>query len=90
MCECLYRFFYNLICTEIAFCCQQPGGVFVHPSGAEKSLVDTIGELRKHHGDKQGKKFRVWVDQVLATETAPGTWMVKLDKWEQSGKSLIT
>ncbi|CAN6807546.1 unnamed protein product [Brassica oleracea] len=43
-------------------------GVFVHPSGAEKSLVDTIDELRKYHGDKQGKKFRVWVDQVLATE----------------------
>ncbi|CAG7907952.1 unnamed protein product [Brassica rapa] len=67
----------------------QPGGVFVHPSGAEKSLVDTIDELRKHHGDKQGKKFRVWVDQVLATETAPGTWMVKLDKWEQSGDERI-
>ncbi|XP_013621829.1 PREDICTED: probable sucrose-phosphatase 2 [Brassica oleracea var. oleracea] len=59
-------------------------GVFVHPSGAEKSLVDTIDELRKYHGDKQGKKFRVWVDQVLATESAHGTWIVKLDKWEQS------
>ncbi|KAJ4907038.1 putative sucrose-phosphatase 2 [Raphanus sativus] len=62
-----------------------PGGVFVHPSGAEKSLVDTIDELRKYHGDKQGKKFRVWVDQVLATETNHGTWNVKFDKWEQSG-----
>ena len=68
--------------------CQLHDGVFVHPSGAEKSLVDTIDELRKYHGDKQGKKFRVWVDQVLATESAHGTWIVKLDKWEQSGNSL--
>ncbi|XP_010532383.1 PREDICTED: probable sucrose-phosphatase 2 [Tarenaya hassleriana] len=60
-------------------------GIFVHPSGAEKSLTDTIDELRKYHGDKQGKKFRVWVDQVLATDTTPGTWVGKLDKWEQCG-----
>ena len=73
-----------------AFLYQHPGGVFVHPSGAEKSLVDTIDELRKYHGDKQGKKFRVWVDQVLATESAHGTWIVKLDKWEQSGNSLAS
>ncbi|KAG2309134.1 hypothetical protein Bca4012_081945 [Brassica carinata] len=66
-----------------------PGGVFVHSSGAEKSLIDTIDELRKYHGDKQGKKFRVWVDQVLVTDTAPGTWMVKLGKWEQSGDERI-
>lgn len=70
--------------------CQHPGGVFVHPSGAEKSLVDTIDELRKYHGDEQGKKFRVWVDQVLATETTHGTWIVKFDKWEQSGNSLAS
>lgn len=61
--------------------------MFVHPSGAEKPLRETIDELRKYHGDKQGKKFRVWADQVLATDTTPGTWIVKLDKWEQSGKA---
>lgn len=70
--------------------CQHPGGVFIHPSGAEKSLRDTIDELGKYHGDKQGKKFRVWVDQVLATDTTPGTWIVKLDKWEQSGKKSLS
>ncbi|CAN8288300.1 unnamed protein product [Cochlearia groenlandica] len=62
-----------------------PSGVFVHPSGSEKSLRDTIDEVRKYHGDKRGKKFRVWTDQVLATETISGTWIVKLDKWEQTG-----
>ncbi|KAG2251247.1 hypothetical protein Bca52824_081383 [Brassica carinata] len=62
-----------------------PAGVFVHPSGAEKSLRGTIDELWKYHGDKKDKKFRVWIDQVLATETTHGTWIVKLDKWEQTG-----
>ncbi|KAL1220901.1 putative sucrose-phosphatase 1 [Cardamine amara subsp. amara] len=62
-----------------------PAAVFVHPSGAEKSLRDTIDELGKYNGDKKGKKFRVWTDQVLATDTTPGTWIVKLDKWEQTG-----
>ncbi|CAF2056671.1 probable sucrose-phosphatase 1 [Brassica napus] len=62
-----------------------PAGVFVHPSGAEKSLRGTIDELGKYHGDKKDKKFRVWTDQVLATETTHGTWIVKLDKWEQTG-----
>ncbi|ESQ30341.1 hypothetical protein EUTSA_v10011514mg [Eutrema salsugineum] len=62
-----------------------PAGVFVHPSGAEKSLRDTIDELGKYHGDKKAKKFRVWTDQVLATDTSHGTWIVKFDKWEQTG-----
>ncbi|CAL9218518.1 unnamed protein product [Arabidopsis halleri] len=63
-----------------------PAGVFVHPSGGEKSLRDTIDELGKYYGDMTGKKFRVWTDQVLATDTTPGTWIVKLDKWEQTGR----
>ncbi|CAA7048494.1 unnamed protein product [Microthlaspi erraticum] len=62
-----------------------PAGVFVHPSGAEKSLRDTIDEIGKYHGDKRDKKFRVWTDQVFATDTTPGTWIVKLNKWEQTG-----
>ncbi|WZZ59693.1 hypothetical protein YC2023_059800 [Brassica napus] len=62
-----------------------PGGVFVHPYGAEKSLRDTIDELGKNHGDKKDKKFRIWTDQVLATDATPRTWIVKLNKWEQTG-----
>ncbi|CAA7019219.1 unnamed protein product [Microthlaspi erraticum] len=61
----------------------QKDGVFLHPSGEEKCLRDTIDELRKHHGDKKGKKFWVWLDQVLLIDTTPGKWIVKFDKWEQ-------
>ncbi|CAL9246672.1 unnamed protein product [Arabidopsis halleri] len=57
--------------------------VLFHPSGAEKSLRGTIDELKKCYGDKRGKKFWVWVDQVLVTNTIPGKWIVKFDKWEQ-------
>ncbi|XP_020880989.1 probable sucrose-phosphatase 3b isoform X2 [Arabidopsis lyrata subsp. lyrata] len=57
--------------------------VHFHPSGAEKSLSDTIDELKKCYGDKRGKKFWVWVDQILITDTIPGKWIVKFDKWEQ-------
>ncbi|KAL1199864.1 putative sucrose-phosphatase 3b [Cardamine amara subsp. amara] len=60
-----------------------PAAVFVHPSGAEKSLRDTIDELRKCYGDRKGKKFWVWVDQVLVIETTPKQCTVKFDKWEQ-------
>ncbi|XP_024013522.1 probable sucrose-phosphatase 3b [Eutrema salsugineum] len=64
--------------------CHQ-AAVFLHPSGAEKSLRDTIDEMRKYHGDKKGKKFCVWVDQVLVIDTIPGKWIVNFDKWEQCG-----
>ncbi|KFK23586.1 hypothetical protein AALP_AAs58241U000100 [Arabis alpina] len=59
--------------------------LFLYPSGTGKYLRDTIEELGKHHGDQQGKKFRVWVDQILATYIIPGAWTKKLDKWEHSG-----
>lgn len=63
-----------------------PSGVLIHPSGVEKSLHDCINEIRKCYGDKQGKQFRVWVDQVLPTEISPGTLVVKFDKWELCGE----
>ncbi|XP_010515696.1 PREDICTED: probable sucrose-phosphatase 3b isoform X2 [Camelina sativa] len=63
--------------------CHQ-GAVFVHPSGAEKSLRDTIDEVEMCYGDKRGKKFWVWVDQVLVTDNnTPGKCIVKFAKWEQ-------
>ena len=40
-----------------AFLYQHPGGVFVHPSGAEKSLVDTIDELRSTMETSKGRSF---------------------------------
>ncbi|TQD88065.1 hypothetical protein C1H46_026362 [Malus baccata] len=63
-----------------------PSGTFVHPSGAEHSLSDSINALRNCYGDKQGKQFRVWVDGVLATHVGSNTWLVKFDKWELSGE----
>lgn len=63
-----------------------PTGVFVHPSGVEKSLHDCISEMRKCYGDKQGKQFRVWVDRVLPSKIGSDTWLVKFDKWELLGE----
>ncbi|CAB4286980.1 unnamed protein product [Prunus armeniaca] len=67
-----------------ADCC--PSGTFVHPSGVEQSLPECINGLRSSYGDKQGKQFRVWVDEVLATQVGSDTWLVKFDKWELSGE----
>ncbi|XP_026411536.1 probable sucrose-phosphatase 2 [Papaver somniferum] len=41
-------------------------GVFVHPSGQEQPLHESIDQLPKFYGDKQGKKFRIWVDRVTS------------------------
>uniref|UniRef100_A0A5B7B1T5 Sucrose-phosphatase n=1 Tax=Davidia involucrata TaxID=16924 RepID=A0A5B7B1T5_DAVIN len=62
-----------------------PTGVFVHPSGVEQSLSDCINALRRCYGDKQGKQFRVWVDQVSPAQIGSDTWLVKFNKWELSG-----
>ncbi|KAK4380675.1 hypothetical protein RND71_002537 [Anisodus tanguticus] len=47
---------------------QRPSGTFVHPSGVEKSLEECVNTLKKCHGHKKGKQFRIWVDQVLPTQ----------------------
>ncbi|CAI9097542.1 OLC1v1034002C4 [Oldenlandia corymbosa var. corymbosa] len=62
-----------------------PSGVFVHPSGVEKSLGDCVDALRNCYGDQQGKSYRVWVDQVLPTQVGSDSWLVKYKKWELSG-----
>ncbi|KAF5750611.1 hypothetical protein HS088_TW03G00950 [Tripterygium wilfordii] len=67
-----------------ASCC--PSGVHVHPCGFELSLQECINKMRSLYGDKQGQKFRVWVDRVLPTQIGSDTWMVKFDKWELSGE----
>uniref|UniRef100_A0A6N2MTT3 sucrose-phosphate phosphatase n=1 Tax=Salix viminalis TaxID=40686 RepID=A0A6N2MTT3_SALVM len=60
-------------------------GILIHPSGTELSLCDAINGMRSYYGDKQGQKFRVWVDRVLSTQTGLDTWLVKFNKWELSG-----
>jgi len=63
-----------------------PSCVFVHPSGAEQSVLDCTNELRRSYGDKQGKQYRVWVDQVIPTEIGSNIWLLKFTKWELSGE----
>lgn len=65
---------------------QSPSGVFVHPSGVEKSLHDCIDKLKDCFGDKKEKHYRVWVDQVFPSQTDSETWIVKFKKWEQTGE----
>ncbi|KZV48989.1 sucrose-phosphatase 1 [Dorcoceras hygrometricum] len=63
-----------------------PSGIFIHPSGIEQSLIDCVNLLKTCYGDKQGKKFRVWVDQVLPLQIGSDSWLVKFKKWEQFGE----
>jgi len=67
---------------------QLPSGFFIHPSGADHNIKEYVNILRKVHGDKQGKQFRIWVDDLLATPLGSDTWLVKFDKWELSGMIL--
>lgn len=59
-----------------------PSGVFIHPSGADHNLKEYINILRKVYGNKQGKQFRIWLDNALATQISSDIWLVKFDKWE--------
>ncbi|KAI3907545.1 hypothetical protein MKW98_016189 [Papaver atlanticum] len=61
-----------------------PSGVFVNPSGQKQRLHDCLDELPKFYGDKQGKKFRIWVDRVTSAQIGLDSWSVKFDKWELS------
>ncbi|KAK6131625.1 hypothetical protein DH2020_034639 [Rehmannia glutinosa] len=70
-----------------AVCCKS--GKFVHPSGIEQQLHDCVSSLRTCYGDKQGKQFRVWVDQVLIAQIGSDSWLAKFKKWEQSGEERL-
>ncbi|KAJ1432909.1 Sucrose-phosphatase-like, N-terminal, partial [Sesbania bispinosa] len=63
-----------------------PSGVYIHPSGAEHNIKEYVNILRKVHGDKQGKQFCIWVDNVLATQIGSDTWLFTFDKWELHGE----
>ncbi|XP_050383451.1 sucrose-phosphatase 1 [Argentina anserina] len=67
-----------------ANCC--PSATYVHPTGNENNLHNCINALRDCYGDKQGKHYRVWVDQVLPTQIDSNTWLVKFDMWVLSGE----
>ncbi|KAL6559072.1 Pre-mRNA-splicing factor spp2 [Orobanche hederae] len=65
---------------------QSKSGTLFRPCGTEQPLHDCISLLRTCYGDKQGKQFRVWVDQVLLVPSGSDSWLVKFKKWEQSGE----
>lgn len=60
--------------------------IFVHPSGVKRPLKHSINDMVMLHGDKRGKRFSVWVDQVYSAEIALNTWLVKFYKWELCGE----
>ncbi|CAN1306795.1 Sucrose-phosphatase 2 [Linum perenne] len=64
-------------------------GILVHPSGAELSLCDAMNKIRSLYGDKQGKQFFFWLDQISSIPIGSNTWLTKFCKWEQSGKTLF-
>ncbi|CAH1438033.1 unnamed protein product [Lactuca virosa] len=65
--------------------CSSSGSYF-SPYGAEQSLHEVIGKLEECYGEKKGKKFRIWVDQVFPSQLDSNTWLVKFKKLEQSGE----
>ncbi|OIV90429.1 hypothetical protein TanjilG_01907 [Lupinus angustifolius] len=63
-----------------------PSGFFIHPSGTEHGIKEYVSVLRKVYGDRQGKQYRILVDNVLATQIGSDTWLLTFDKWEYSGE----
>lgn len=65
---------------------QYPAGVFIHPSGVETPLHDSIDAMKNFYGDRRNS-YRVWVDQVSSAQISTDTWLLKFDKWELSGNA---
>ncbi|MFS8011938.1 putative sucrose-phosphate phosphatase [Helianthus anomalus] len=63
-----------------------PAGLYVNPFGIEQSFGDVIGKLKDCYGDKKGKQYQVWVDQVFPTQIDCDTWLVKFKKLDQTGE----
>lgn len=77
------EYFYQYLCVFG----QHPEGSFVHPSGVEQRLHDSISAMKRIYGDEQGKGYRVWVDRVLPSKISSDTWLAKFVKWEILGKA---
>ncbi|CAF2267529.1 unnamed protein product [Brassica napus] len=61
-----------------------PLGMFVHPSGVEKSIHEWIDDLENLHGEGKEKQFHIWLDKVSSSRISSDTWIVKFDKHELS------
>ncbi|KAL4279968.1 hypothetical protein GQ457_03G028410 [Hibiscus cannabinus] len=74
------RIFQNL---ESSF---YPLGNFVHPCGTEQPMNKCTDMMERLYGDKQGKRYRIWLDRVSTLRIGSDSWLVKFDKWESTGE----
>lgn len=82
----LFSFSFTFFVVVILLFMQSPSGAYINPFGVEQSLHDVIGKLKNCYGDKKGKQYQVWVDQVFPAQIDLNTWVVKFKKLEQTGK----
>ncbi|KAK7268148.1 hypothetical protein RIF29_20835 [Crotalaria pallida] len=63
-----------------------PTAFLIHPSGAQMLISEHVNIFRNIYGDKQGKQYRSWVDNIFAKEIGSGSWLVTFDKWQLIGE----
>uniref|UniRef100_A0A0A9AAS0 SPP3 n=1 Tax=Arundo donax TaxID=35708 RepID=A0A0A9AAS0_ARUDO len=60
-------------------------GMVIHPSGTGCLLHESIDAMSSCYVDKQDRKFRAWVDKLVASPVSTSNWMVMFDHWEMEG-----